>query len=106
MLDRADASARLFETGGICLSAGPQSPEKVFAQWDAVSDIGNPQQLESAGKQTEKFLVKAMSHMQAQSQCPAIWQSWTRNGEAEMKQAVIVSVARLKSPAGTAIILV
>lgn len=61
------ASTRLFETDGISLSADQQSPENVFAQWDAVSDISNQQQLESAGKQTEKFLIKAMSHMQAQS---------------------------------------
>lgn len=61
------ASTRLFETDGISLSADQQSPENVLAQWDAVSDISNQQQLESAGKQTEKFLIKAMSHMQAQS---------------------------------------
>jgi NAD(P)-dependent dehydrogenase (short-subunit alcohol dehydrogenase family) len=61
------ASTRLFETDGIYLSAEQQSPENVLAQWDGVSDTNNQQQLESAGKQTEKFLVKAMSHMQAQS---------------------------------------
>ena len=61
------ASTRLFETDGISLSADQQSPENVLAQWDAVSDISNQQQLESAGKQTEKFLVKAMAHLQGQS---------------------------------------
>jgi NAD(P)-dependent dehydrogenase (short-subunit alcohol dehydrogenase family) len=61
------ASTRLFETDGIYLSAEQQSPENVLAQWDGVSDTNNQQQLESAGKQTEKFLVKAMAHMQAKS---------------------------------------
>ena len=61
------ASTRLFETDGIYLSAEQQSPENVLAQWEGVSDTSNQQQLESAGKQTEKFLVKAMSHMQAHS---------------------------------------
>jgi NAD(P)-dependent dehydrogenase (short-subunit alcohol dehydrogenase family) len=61
------ASTRLFETDGIYLSADQQSPENVLAQWEGVSDISNQQQLESAGKQTEKFLLKAMRHMQAQA---------------------------------------
>ena len=61
------ASTRLFETDGISLSPDQQSPENVLAQWHAVSDISNQQQLESAGKQTEKFLVKAMAHLQGQS---------------------------------------
>jgi hypothetical protein len=39
----------------------------LLAQWNGVSDISNQQQLESAGKQTEKFLLKAMRHMQAQA---------------------------------------
>ncbi len=60
------ASTRLFETDGIYLSGEQQSPENVLAQWDGVSDTSNQQQLESAGKQTEKFLLKAMSHIQAQ----------------------------------------
>ncbi len=62
------ASTRLFETDGIYLSADQQTPENVLARWDGVSDTSNQQQLQSAGKQTEKFLAKAMTHMQAQSQ--------------------------------------
>ncbi len=61
------ASTRLFETDGIYLSADQQSPEYVLAHWDGVSDTSNQQRLESAAKQTEKFLLKAMSHMQGQS---------------------------------------
>ncbi len=61
------ASTRLFETDGIFLGTGQQTPENVRKQWDGVSDTSNQQQLDSAGKQTEKFLVKAMTDMQAQS---------------------------------------
>ncbi|MFQ3201306.1 MAG: NAD(P)-dependent dehydrogenase (short-subunit alcohol dehydrogenase family) [Zhongshania sp.] len=61
------ASTRLFETDGIFLAADKQTPEEIAAQWDAVNDTSNQQNLESGGKQTEKFLTKAMSQLSAQS---------------------------------------
>jgi len=60
------ASTRLFETDGIFLSAKEQSPETVLAQWDTVSDISNQKEMESGAKQSEKFLTKALAHVQAQ----------------------------------------
>ncbi len=61
------ASTRLFETDGIFLAPDQQSPENLLAQWDTVSDISNQQNLESGAKQTEKFLIKAMTQLQAQA---------------------------------------
>jgi NAD(P)-dependent dehydrogenase (short-subunit alcohol dehydrogenase family) len=61
------ASTRLFETDGIFLAADKQTPEEIAAQWDAVNDTTNQHNLESGGKQTEKFLTKAMSQLSAQS---------------------------------------
>jgi NAD(P)-dependent dehydrogenase (short-subunit alcohol dehydrogenase family) len=61
------ASTRLFETDGIFLAPDQQSPENLLAQWDTVSDISNQQNLESGVKQTEKFLIKAMTQLQAQA---------------------------------------
>jgi NAD(P)-dependent dehydrogenase (short-subunit alcohol dehydrogenase family) len=61
------ASTRLFETDGIFLAADKQTPEEIAAQWDAVNDTSNQHNLESGGKQTEKFLTKAMSQLSAQA---------------------------------------
>jgi hypothetical protein len=57
----------LFETDGIFLAADKQTPEEIAAQWDAVNDTSNQHNLESGGKQTEKFLTKAMSQLSAQA---------------------------------------
>ena len=43
------------------LAQDEQSPEAIVAQWDELSDLSNHQPLESGGKQTEKFLMKAMA---------------------------------------------
>ncbi|MDB4263121.1 SDR family NAD(P)-dependent oxidoreductase [Porticoccaceae bacterium] len=55
------AKAGMYETDGIFLAQDEQSPEAVVAQWDELSDPSNHQPLESGGKQTEKFLMKAMA---------------------------------------------
>ena len=55
------AKAGMYETDGIFLAQDEQSPEAVVAQWDELSDPSNHQLLESGGKQTEKFLMKAMA---------------------------------------------
>ncbi|WP_372865557.1 SDR family NAD(P)-dependent oxidoreductase [Spongiibacter sp.] len=61
------ASARIFETDGVFIEEAKQSPESVAAQWQDINDVSQQQQLESGGKQTEKFLMKAMAHLQSQS---------------------------------------
>ena len=42
-----------------------QTPEAILAKWDELSDTSNQQALESGGKQTEKFLMKAMAALKA-----------------------------------------
>ena len=59
------AKAGMYETDGIFLAQDEQSPEAIVAQWDELSDPSNHQPLESGGKQTEKFLMKAMAALQA-----------------------------------------
>lgn len=58
------ASTRLFETEGVFLPAEDQTPEKVLENFAEISDTSNQAYLEMGGKQTEKFLKKAMAHMQ------------------------------------------
>ena len=58
------AKASMYETDGIFLAQDEQSPEFIVAAWDEISDPSNQQALESGGKQTEKFLMKAMAALQ------------------------------------------
>lgn len=60
------AKTGLFETEGIFLPAAEQTPENVVEQWDAIVNTDNQQELLSGGKQTEKFLGKAMAYLQSQ----------------------------------------
>ena len=55
------ATANMFETDGIFLPVQEQNPEAVVAKWDELSDTSNQSALESGGKQTEKFVMKAMA---------------------------------------------
>lgn len=59
------ARANMFETDGIFLTKEQQNPEAIVAKWDELSDITDQQALESGGKQTEKFLMKAMAALKA-----------------------------------------
>ena len=59
------AKSGMYETDGIFLPQAEQAPEAIVAQWDELSDPSNQQPLESGGKQTEKFLMKAMAALQA-----------------------------------------
>jgi len=59
------AKSGMYETDGIFLPQAEQTPEAIVAQWDELSDPSNQQPLESGGKQTEKFLMKAMAALQA-----------------------------------------
>ena len=58
------ATANMFETDGIFMSAQDQNPDLITEQWKHVSDTSQQQALESGGKQTEKFLTKAMAALQ------------------------------------------
>lgn len=62
------ASARIFETDGIYLAPAQQTPEAVLAQWEAVNDTSDQKDLESGAQQSQKFMVKAMEHLQANSE--------------------------------------
>lgn len=59
------AKTNVFETDGIFMPVDEQTPEAILAKWDELSDTSNQQALESGGKQTEKFLMKAMAALKA-----------------------------------------
>lgn len=59
------AKTNIFETDGIFMSKDEQTPEAILAKWDELSDTSDQQALESGGKQTEKFLMKAMAALKA-----------------------------------------
>lgn len=55
------ATANIFETDGIFMSIEDQDPDKIVDKWSQLSDSSEQIALESGGKQTEKFLAKAMA---------------------------------------------
>ena len=60
------ASTRLFETDGVYLSPAKQTVDDVLNNWAAINDTNDQSELETGAKQSEKFLTKAMQHLQAQ----------------------------------------
>jgi hypothetical protein len=58
------AKASIYETDGIFISKKEQTPENVVENWEALTDPTNHKALEAGGKQTEKFIMKAMSALQ------------------------------------------
>jgi NAD(P)-dependent dehydrogenase (short-subunit alcohol dehydrogenase family) len=60
------AIASMYETDGIFLPVDQQNPDIVRENWSDITDIKNHQALESGGKQTEKFVTKAMAALQVQ----------------------------------------
>ncbi|MBT8141319.1 MAG: SDR family NAD(P)-dependent oxidoreductase [Gammaproteobacteria bacterium] len=58
------ASTRLFETDGIYLKPDQQTPENIVKNMDGICDISNQAELAHGGKQTEKFIMKAMAALQ------------------------------------------
>ena len=58
------ASSRIYETEGVFLPADQQTPEAILANWDAINNPQDQRPLEAGGKQTEKFLGKAMAALQ------------------------------------------
>lgn len=59
------ATASMFETDGIFLSKADQNPENIRDQWQSLNDISKNKALLSGGKQTEKFVMKAMANIQS-----------------------------------------
>ena len=58
------AKAIIYETDGIFVSKDEQSPEMVIDNWEELVNPENQKALDSGGKQTEKFLMKAMAALQ------------------------------------------
>lgn len=61
------ASAHIYETDGIYLAPGEQTPENVMAQLDAINERSGEQELTAGFKQTFKFVGKAAEALGAQS---------------------------------------
>ena len=59
------ATAGMYETDGIFMTKESQNPDEIVAKWDELSDISAHKVLESGGKQTEKFVMKAMAALQS-----------------------------------------
>ena len=59
------ATASMVETDGIFLSKADQNPENIRDQWQSLNDISKNKALLSGGKQTEKFVMKAMANIQS-----------------------------------------
>ena len=55
------ATASMYETDGIFVPKESQNPDEIVARWDELSDKTDHRSLESGGKQTEKFVMKAMA---------------------------------------------
>ncbi len=60
------ASSRIFETDGVFLPEADRHPEGVLAHNDVIFDTKNQRALENGGQQTEKFLMKAIAHLESQ----------------------------------------
>ena len=59
------AIASMYETDGIFMPKESQNPDEIVAKWDELSDVSAHKALESGGKQTEKFVMKAMAVLQS-----------------------------------------
>ena len=58
------ATAKMYETDGIFLPKESQDPDVIVSKWGELSDTAEHKALESGGKQTEKFVMKAMAALQ------------------------------------------
>ncbi len=59
------ASTHVFETDGIYLPVEEQTVDNVVANYDQILDITNQRELDQGFQQSEKFMGKAMAHMQS-----------------------------------------
>ena len=58
------ATANMYETDGIFLPKENKNPDVIVSKWGELSDTADHKALESGGKQTEKFVMKAMAALQ------------------------------------------
>ena len=58
------ATDNMYETDGIFLPKENQNPDVIVSKWGELSDTADHKALESGGKQTEKFVMKAMAALQ------------------------------------------
>ena len=61
------ASTRLFETQGVFIAPEQLSCEAVEAEMPGICDTSRQEALESGLKQSEKFIMQAMAHVQAKA---------------------------------------
>jgi NAD(P)-dependent dehydrogenase (short-subunit alcohol dehydrogenase family) len=59
------ASTHVFETDGIFLPVEEQTVDNVVANYKQILDTSNHRELDQGFQQTEKFMTKAMAHMQS-----------------------------------------
>ena len=59
------ASTHVFETDGVFLPVEEQTVDNVVAHYDEILDTTDQLELQQGSKQTEKFMTKAMAHMQS-----------------------------------------
>jgi NAD(P)-dependent dehydrogenase (short-subunit alcohol dehydrogenase family) len=61
------AVAAMYETDGIFLSPEEQSPDVIAERWDEITDTSKQAKLDSGAEQSQKFVLKAMAELEAQS---------------------------------------
>lgn len=57
------SSSHLYENDGVYLGEADQTPEKVTDNFAVMNDASTQEEFTHGGKQTEKFLTKAMAHL-------------------------------------------
>jgi hypothetical protein len=58
-------STHVFETDGVFPPVAEQTVDNVVAHYDQILDTTDHLELKQGSKQTEKFMTKAMAHMQS-----------------------------------------
>ena len=61
------ASVQMFETDGIFLPPEQQTPEAVLENMERIKNTDRNVPFQSAGKETEKFVIKAMAYLQSKN---------------------------------------
>ncbi|WP_031550140.1 SDR family NAD(P)-dependent oxidoreductase [Parvularcula oceani] len=57
------ALAKIYETDGVWLAPGEQTPEAVRDAWDRIADASDQKELQQGGEQSAKFLQKAAASL-------------------------------------------
>ena len=61
------AVAAMYETDGIFLSPEQQSPDVIAERWEEITDTSKNAKLASGAEQSQKFVLKALAELEAQS---------------------------------------